>query len=89
MKTADVLAGIVTQGWQDDSRYTRTHTNEQVSCVNDGFQKTLSFRADGTFVWTVIDLTDKQKYKVGSTTSLNSAYTECHNAFSAMNGTLF
>lgn len=83
------LALAKANGWSDDSRWTRSTIESQISSIIDGWQATVSVWTNGAIRWTIRDESAQQRGQGGTAADVEAAMSACRSAITATAGTLF
>lgn len=89
MKIAAVLAQATANGWDDDSRHTRSFIAEQVSQARGDLLAAIRLLNDGTIEWHVFHPDRAVRAQQGTAATPAAAIEQVDNAVAAITGTLF
>ena len=89
MNLDTILATATTNGWSDDSEFTRATITSQIGARIDGWLATVKVMVSGEVAWGVVPTDADGRTTRGTATTIDDAMRACHEAVSAGNGTLF
>lgn len=83
------LALATANGWSDDSQWTRSTIESQISTVIDGWLATVKVLTTGAIMWGIHDESRQARSHRGTASDIETAMKACREAIAANTGALF
>lgn len=83
------LALATANGWSDDSQWTRSTIEHQISLAVDGWLATVKVLTNGDINWGVHDESRRTRTQRGVARTIEAGMTACRAAIAANLGTLY